>query len=302
MNPSTHRSHPAFRNSPVLGGLLAFLAAAPLLAQTTSATPVPAEGKAPRLAALVEKALPRWDESVLAAKPGKDWLAGLDPADVLAAVSDRMPDLPAKPPAGVTRISGPDRSVVLQPERGRAQYFSRARAWDLLPSGKSLVLDREATTILFHTLEALRAPQPEFGTPRVRAQVVQGARTGDKTPGKPRELYRIVTLPRMMYGLPVHASRVLASINAEKQIQRITVQWPAFRVPEKMGLRERKEVVADVVARIQENEPNAELKINAVLSWALRTSDDEQLLYLPSVVVSVEDLPTPYQIIVPVAR
>jgi hypothetical protein len=69
-----------------------------------------------------------------------------------------------------------------------------------------------------------------------------------------------------------------------------------------LKLRERKSVLTEAANQILRQTPEADLKIQAYLAYAHRSVDDEKLAYVPSVVLSVYSMPTPYQFTVAVAE
>src|SRR5262245_62132815 len=78
--------------------------------------------------ALVEKNLPRWDDSILQAKDGPRWSEALDYNRVVKALGDEAIE-PAALAPGARRIENKGRVIRLEPESGRVRYIHRDRAW-----------------------------------------------------------------------------------------------------------------------------------------------------------------------------
>jgi len=262
--------------------------------------PAPATGEQVR--AVVEKALPAWDESVLKVEERRNWAAGVDAAAVFRAMREEAP-LPKDLPAKLERIQSGESVVRINTSLGKVRYVNRARAWNFEKHANTKLSDAEtATKVIVTALQQLRLPTDELGKPSVAAETAIGGRVGEAKATDRFELYRVVTIPRMVNKLPVYDSRVHAAVNAEAEIQRLQVSWPAFQLMHGAQLRPRAEVVNEVVAQIMAQGPPRDVKIEARLAYAPRTHDDEEITYVPTLVVSVYAAPTPYQLLVPVAE
>lgn len=290
---------------------------------------------------LVERALPSWDERVLEAKDGADWSARLSPELILRAVGDKP--LAAKGQAGARRIVDGDRVLRLYGERGKLRYVHRGRAWKVEQGERKNVERKVAEDAVRGAVGRLGLPADELATTKVAAQIAQGASTKRPTERQRFEMYQVVSLARRVNGLPVYGSKARAAVTHAGEVQRLQVDWPAFRMPRGLAVRAKEAVIADAVKQIYVQQPRGDAQVKAYLAYApadlLRArrsiepvagvekaapaearGDDETshrhrqppkfasaavrkepVRFVPVLVISVLSLPTPYQVIVPVA-
>lgn len=251
---------------------------------------------------LVEEALPHWNAEVLKIRDREDWSKTLDFDAVFKAVGDKA--IPVeKLPHGAKRLADPEKVVRLDLARGKIRYISRARAWkfDEQATSKALEADK-AREIVLKVMAELGIPRDEVVEPRVATQVAAAAPVGSETVKYEYEMYRIVTVLRTLNKLPVYGSKVRTGVSNKGQIQRLQVDWPAFRLSPNLSLRTREAVVKEVVNEIMRQRPAPDTRIQAYLAYAPRSLDDEEIWFVPAVIVSVYSPPTPYQLVIPVAQ
>lgn len=255
--------------------------------------------------ALVMKSLPSWDEGVLerlAGGGGQDWTREVDSTRVFEVMGDR-PARFEKVPDQARRFETETAVVKLDRGRGRIRYLNRERAWSFdKHASTAAVAESRAHELVLRTVEKLGLPPQEMAEPRIDTQVAGGGPVGTKELQDRFEMYRIVSIPRTLGDLPVLGSGVRAAVSNEGQIQRLKVQWPALRPAAELRLLPRDQVVDRITRQILEQQPQGELEIVSFLAYAPVTTDDEEVFFGPAVVVSVYSLPTPYQLVVPVAE
>lgn len=219
-----------------------------------------------RIRALVEKSLPTWDKRVLEVKEGRDWSGDASIAKVLEAVQDKPFAGPPRP--GERRLADEGRVARLYGERGKLRYASRERAWKVDQISKPPIDPKAAGDVARKALGSLGLPENEFGELRVAAQIGQGASTKRPEDKQRFQMYQVVSLGRRVNDIPVYGSKARAAIANSGSIQRLQVDWPAFRVPSGLALRSKDEVVAQAVREISAQQPREDTQINAYLAYA----------------------------------
>lgn len=251
---------------------------------------------------MIEKSLPGWDESVLKVRQGEDWIGHLDFRNVYGVMGDRAPEV-EKMPNRAGRLGNEDRVVILDQSRGRVRYVNRTRGWNFETDSKSTAVEAEkALELVASAVRELGVSPDEFGKPRVDTQMGGGAPVGESVIKDRFEMYRIVSIPRMMGEYPVYGSLIRGAVSNRGQIQRLMVEWPAFRMSRKLTMMSRTEVARQAVKEILAQEPFGEVSIRTELVYAATSQDDENPFFVPAVVISVMSRPTPYQLVVPVAK
>jgi hypothetical protein len=207
-----------------------------------------------QVAAEVQKALPKWDESILSATDGKQWSAGIRPDAVLRAVNDS----PLKTPAATNarRIVDGERVLRLIPELGEVRYVNNSLNWN--PDRREKLVDKEtALQIVNKAFDGLGMPRPEFDKPRVDTQAGHDASTTSPRDSSTFEMYRLVTVNRRIRDLPVLGSRARVAIAGSGSIQRLRVNWPAFTMRAGLRLRQRDVVAREIVSLIMKQDPQS---------------------------------------------
>ena len=249
----------------------------------------------------VEKSLPGYDARFLRVQNGPDWMAKVDFLRIFQAVGDE-PIQRETPPEGAKKYVDADHSLRLDVDKGDLSYVNRARGWNFERHASTKAFDRmRSSALVLGAVQSLDLPKEEIGELKIRTQVGGGGRVGAQRMERQFEMYRLAILDRKINGLPVIGSKLLAAVSNEGQIQRLHAAWPQFRLVDRLRLRERNEVVEQAVNEILDQEPGADTEIRATLGYAPQTGE-KGVTYVPAVVLSVLSLPTPYQVVVPVAE
>jgi len=246
------------------------------------------------IASLIDGALPEWDRSIFDVKPEKN------PIDALSfnQITDVMDDRPfeKKPPKNTTQISDADRFVKLDSKQGKVRYVNRPRSWNFkLDAKTSAIAETQAHDIALATFEKLGFSPKNMKNLQVKTQMAGGAKAGAKEIQDIYEMYRLVLVQRQINGLPVYGNNLKMALNYKGQIQRLGINWSAFNINRDTKLRSRKEVIKQAVEEIMSQDPDSSMKINAKLAYAKTKLGN----FKPVTVISVNSLPTPYQILVP---
>lgn len=205
-----------------------------------------------QVAAEVQKALPKWDESILSATEGKRWSARIRPDAVLKALNDS----PLRTPAATNarRIVDGERVLRVIPELGEVRYVNNSLNWS--PDRRGKLVDNEtALQIVNKAFDGLGMPRPEFDKPRVDTQGGRDASTTLPADSATFEMYRLVTVNRRIRDLPVLGSRARVAIAGSGSIQRLRVKWPPFTMRGGLRLRQRDVVAREIVGLIMKQDP-----------------------------------------------
>jgi hypothetical protein len=256
---------------------------------------------AQRLTALIDQALPKWNEDLLTVPDGQDWTATLDFGRVAAAMGDDLFKLNELPP-GITEVADKERSIRLTPQEGKVRYLNRSRAWNPAKGLAKAIEERRAVEVVEKAMGTLGMPLEEAADARVNTQMAAGAPAGAEKIRDQYEMARIVAFPRKIANIPIYSSRVMAAVGNEGIIERFQATWPTFRLKKELTLLERPSVIKQITEQIARQDPNADVKVQAYLAYAPASPDDEETQFVPSVIVSVYAKPTPYQLVVPVAQ
>jgi hypothetical protein len=302
----------------LIAGLLATMATAPAQAQQVTPTINPSAIGAINLAAaarpetkplttrqverLVEAALPKWDAKVLAVPSRDNWTSRASIAGVFKALGETSV-VPKDLPGGARQLNINDNVLArLEPDRGKVRYMSRERGWTMERfAGSRAIPEASAKELAVGALANLGLARDELGGIQVKTQMAGGASVGSTKLEDLHEMYRLVSVERRINNLPVHGSSSLLAINNKAQVARLKLNWPAFQMDKGLRLRDAKQVSRLAVEEIMRNQPLSGTSISAHLAYA-SNGDDEAPSYVPAVVFSVASLPTPYQVVVPVAE
>lgn len=242
---------------PIILTLLVTVSLGGSLYKDAQDTPNQQDEKLPRLnqrqvATEVEKALPKWDESILSAADGKSWSTGIRPDAVLKALNESP--LKTSAASNARRIVDGDRVLRLVPEVGEVRYVNNALNWSV--NRPERVVDNDtALRIVNRALDGLGMPRAEFDNPRVDTQAGHEASTRSPSDSATFEKYRLITVNRRIRDLPVLGSRARVAIAGRGGIQRLRVNWPAFTLRKGLRLRQRDVVTREIVNLIMRQDP-----------------------------------------------
>ncbi len=196
--------------------------------------------------------LPDYDQSLLAAVTHDGaWIKELSIEEVAAAMGDAAPSEVRS--LGSMRGAGDQsRAIRVDEEQGLVEYLSRERRFQFETSPHVGVGRERALGATFEALEMLEAPLDQGEIIVDVAQVAMKVAPIDRS-SEPIKAIRstLVTIERLVRGVPVNGSMIRASISNEGKIAKLSARWPRFQVdPELTLLRGRDQVIADAAARI----------------------------------------------------
>jgi len=247
-------------------------------------------------AAQVQAALPSWDASILAAAAGPDWMRTLSFAQVGSAVGDTVPSSVVTT-GGLSESSDAARTYQTDLGRGRVRYVNRTRQFNFVSSPHVPWSETASRSLVLGVAGQLGIPSSEFAV-NVRVDTVAGygflSSDPSSTPSTTTLAERMVTLERMVHGLPVVESLVRAAVSNTGQIARLLVRWPTFRLRTGLALRPRQEVVDEIVSHLNAVEDGQSVGMYAHLAYGRAGND-----YLPVAVVQYSDSESGEMLMVP---
>ncbi|HHL19020.1 MAG TPA: hypothetical protein ENJ33_04730 [Thiothrix sp.] len=247
------------------------------------------------ISALIDASLPDWDESILHAKSSSNPLARLSFNTVAKVLGDK--EFEQKPPEGATQLAEGNRFVRLDPKKGKMRYVNRTHAWNFEKDAKTKAIpEKEAQKIALNSFERLGFSLKEMKEPLVRTQMAGGAKAGAKEIEDLHEMYRLVYVQRQINGLPIYGNNIRIALSNEGQVQRLGINWASFKMDNDARLRSRKDIIQHAVKEIMTQDPDSSMKIVSALAYA---KTDKGSNFKPVAVVSVNSLPTPYQLLIP---
>ncbi len=287
--------------APALGVAAPSGALAPAAADDDSDGRTPPSPEIQKLAAaLLERALPKWDSRLLTSyETPTDWSGGLSRESVLKLLDDEpfAWEGEMKPPPEAERFVDPAKALRFSRQDGFLRYQSRMRAFSPDWRGKPVPDEGDVGKRMGALLTDLKFPLGETRGPEYQVQeVALGDESGETSERFP--VYAFFLLNREVEGIPVEGSTVRAALNARGEVQRLKVAWPAFRVRREARLISREQVVDQALQQVLAQDPTEKMEVASRLVYARSDKGD----YLPAVQVDVMDGETPYRLTVPVAQ
>ena len=249
------------------------------------------------LKALIERALPKYDEGLLKPYKGRDPISELSFDRLANALQDKIS---LEAPKEVTNIDDGIRALRIDAERAKVGYVNRERSWNFDTDAKSKAIPAErAQQQVLSILNELGFDSREMAKPFVTKQMASGGKAGEEKPSSVMEMYRYVIIPRSLNGIPVSQSDVKVAINNYGEVQRISADWPQLTLREGQRLRDREAVINDVLLEVSEQDPTQAIHFIGNIQYAQQIDGDQ---ISPLIVFNVNDYPTPYQVAVPLAE
>lgn len=242
---------------------------------------------------ILDKAVPQWDDRILAAASDTDPVAQLDFYQLAKVMRDEIKEFP---PEGAQQLDDGVRALQIENESGKVRFVNRQRAWQYKRDADSRRVDPDyAGKTALETLSRLGIPLDELAKPLVRPQIAAGGKVGTEKPTEQYDMYSLVFVQRQINGLPVYQSDARVAINNYGEVQRMGIEWPKFSFDREARLRPREKVLYELADDILQQSPTPRVSANANLAYA-KIGDDGT--YVPTVVVAVSDETSPYQLVV----
>ncbi|NUS99433.1 MAG: hypothetical protein HOP96_00460 [Sphingomonas sp.] len=287
--------------------LAAALTAAAAAQNQAPATAEAAQEHAPPLsrdeiAHRLSQSLPAWSDAVLRAPQTPNWTAALRPERVAALLGDAELAAAVKSaPRGSRLFQSANSTLRIDPERGELRYVSRSRTVDPMGQVGTLPPGERASQSVVRALTALGLPRGEFAAPNAVTQISSGGSVRSQAPEVKAEIYRLVTVPRVVGGLPVFVSDARAALTSKGEVQRLRITWPVLNTPRRMQLASREAVIARAADALADHGITARAEIRASLAYV--PADAKGVSgYVPAVLISVLEPPTPFIFSVPVVE
>ncbi|MEJ2125846.1 MAG: hypothetical protein P8Y47_13900 [Alphaproteobacteria bacterium] len=168
---------------------------------------------------ILDKAVPQWDDRILAAASYADPIAKLDFYQLAKVMRD---DIKEFPPEGAKQLDDGVRALRLESESGKVRFVNRKRAWQYKRDVDSRRVDPDyAIKTTLETLSQLGLPLDELAKPLVRPQIAAGGKVGSEKPTEQHDMYSLVFVQRQINGLPVYQSDARLAINNYGEVQRM---------------------------------------------------------------------------------
>ncbi|HYV17444.1 MAG TPA: DUF6345 domain-containing protein [Verrucomicrobiae bacterium] len=237
----------------------------------------------------IDKAMPQFNASVLAAAAGPDWMAGLTMAQLAAAVGETPPSAVVSSGARQQYTDAAGRFFRLDFAEARVRYASHVRVFDWGTSPHTAWSPTAAQSMVMGAFGALGLPTSEIDPSHCcRVDTVSGSlfKTADPSP-TPADKYdaeRMVTIHRKVNNLPVIESILRASVSNTGQIARLLVRWPRFVMPAGMVLRSRAAVLDELAQHLTDVELGRSLGLTSYLAYERRGTH-----FFPVAVIETDD-------------
>jgi hypothetical protein len=254
-----------------------------------------------QLTRLVDGALPGWDASILDVPPQpQDWATATPLGRIAEVVAD--PELAAEirnAPNGTRLVRTKGSALRLNPDQGELRYHSRARSVDPSSAIAPLQPQDRARELALEVFRRLGIPETELGSSTANTQVSGGAPVGTDRIQAITEMYRVVTVSRQIRDLPVFMSSARMAVNPRGEVQRLQIRWPRFSIDRSERVLPREDVLALAVDTLVDQNASTDAKISARLGYEEKSTKGKSE-FVPVVLFSVVDPPTPFIFSVPV--
>lgn len=133
--------------------------------------------------------------------------------------------------AGPCLVKGQGSFLRVQRERGKLSYVNPTRAWDPVRGVANAIPKPEAIRLVQELALRFGVPSAEIRGGRVRALDRMLAASNDDPRLPEHSVTRIevhVRVPRQIGGVPVHGSKLIASLDGAGRVARLSATWPTF--------------------------------------------------------------------------
>jgi hypothetical protein len=233
----------------------------------------------------IDAGLPTFTTAVLAAPAGPDWMSSVNVGRVALAVEDAAPAIEIHDGDRTVAHDPADNSFVkLDYREGFIRYASKLRRFNFDTDTHVAVPETLAQGLVMQAFAELGLPASELGPVDVDTMMGQAIDvvSGASMPSFERE--RLVTVGRVINGLPVLESQTRASVSNGGEIARLQVIWPRFELAAGLTLRPRAEVVDEIADRIFRSRSGNPVDLRLGLAYA--QFGDE---FLPVAVAAFKD-------------
>jgi hypothetical protein len=248
---------------------------------------------------ILDRALPNWSEDVLKVPDTKDWTQDLTlSSSVRALGAQELVQTLRKIPNGAEAVKNKAGALRVDPSRGYVRYVNYNLVVDLRNDVGKLPNEEQVIQLGMKVLSRLGMPVEEFARPSVETQMAAGGSVESGKPERVDEIYRLFVVRRLINELPVFGSNAIVAVTDTGEVQRLKTQWPAFRLEPSDRLLGREEVMESAADTLVDQALSEKAELSAQLGYA-PIADAPGSAYMPIVLISANDGPTPVLISVP---
>ncbi len=256
---------------------------------------------------LVAEQTPSWNNTILRVPNTKAWATSVDPGKLAELLQDDDLANAVKRADGKVAIDGrtmvQSDAVVLRVDSaaGGLRYINRKRTFSEAVADRPLPDEGVAKRMAGDFLQQIGISERQLNDPLVNTQLAIGGTISDaenKVSGEPEEVYRLVTYQRRINDLPVFGSRAQFAVNHQGQFQRARVTWPSIKLDTSDKLVSKNDVIARAADFLVDHGMKSNGEITAQLGYV--PSSERSNVFVPSVIYTMNDGPTPVVFSVPV--
>ena len=241
--------------------------------------------------------LPQYGSGLLNVSPGPDWIASVNVQQVSGAVNDLpAPDQVAQQGHLVeARDMGDTKFVKLDRSLGHVRWANKTRRFDYDTSPHTAISEAEAWQAAANTANMLGLPSEERGP--VDVVTVTGGPVGPSGHGPAHDRERLVTMMRLVNGVPVWESRLRMAVSNLGTPSRLLIEWPVFVMPSGLTLRPRQDAIDAIAGAVWAEEMGADVNMAIRVAYARYGTN-----YLPVAVTSFIDVLSGEIVLIPLVN
>jgi hypothetical protein len=240
---------------------------------------------------LVESALPRFDKRILSVMEREDdvWDKITLQRVLESARDDIQIEARKDEPVQIYRDKG--RFIHLDRMKGKLRYINEERQYQLDKFVEEPVDSAVAVQAVEEVIKYFMIPDVALMLLRLRGICAMGAEYNQVTIADRFILERLITMERMIDGIPVFNSKASFAVNNRGEISRIFLRWPSFRMTPDLRLKSRDHLVSEIVGRLVKALEGRPIELRIQMAYI--PVEDEEIRYVPGLVVSAMDNASP---------
>lgn len=174
------------------------------------------------------------------------------------------------------------RFVKIDRTQGRVRWADKRRRFDYEASPKKAVGEATATRLLTRASDALGLPAEERSA--ISSVRIIGAPENEQGRLPPHDRERLVTMQRVVNGVPVLGSIARMAVSNRGEPARLLIVWPRFTMLSDLKLLPRRQVVEEIGRRVWESQMGSKVEMSIRVGYARAGFQ-----YLPAAVVAFSD-------------
>ena len=200
-----------------------------------------------------------------------------------------LPNLYDVPEFSFTDLTG--NTFGLDRMKGKLRYINEERQYQLDKFVEEPVDSTVAVQAVEEVIKYYMIPDVALMLLRLRGICAMGAEYNQVTIADRFILERLITLERMIDGIPVFNSKASFAVNNRGEISRIFLRWPSFRMTPDLQLKSRDHLVSEIVDRLVKALEGRPIELRIQMAYI--PVEDEEIRYVPGLVVSAMDNASP---------